>query len=262
MIDKFVNKIIHGDCLEIMKEIPDNSIDMVLCDLPYGITACSWDVIIPFEPLWTEYLRIGKKNCAYCLFGNEPFSSYLRISNIKMFRYDWIWIKNTITGFASAAKQPLRSYEIISIFYANQPVYNPQGLIKLDPATTPTRIRKPEKESIYGGKDADTTLSKPYKSEFYNYPKNVLYFACANETIHPTQKPVELIQYLVMTYSNLNDVVLDNCMGSGTTAIAAIKTDRKFVGIELNQEYVDSAHKRIDDELRQGDFFRDDSKYI
>ena len=182
-----------GDCLELMKGIPDGSIDMILCDLPYGTTNCKWDTVIPFEPLWEQYNRIIKDNSAIVLFGSQPFTTELNHSNLKMFRYEWIWIKNNSTGFQLANKRPLKKHEIISVFYRKQPTYNPQGL------------------QVYGkinrrkstGDNWSEMNNNEYIQRFTNYPTQILEFGYDKEKLHPTQKPVALLEYLIKTYTTV-----------------------------------------------------------
>ena len=225
-------QLIHGDCLEKMKDIPDKSIDMILCDLPYGTTACKWDVVIPFEPLWEQYKRIIKDRGAVVLFGSEPFSSYLRMSNIKQYKYDWVWRKRAV-NFLNAKKQPLREVENIMVFNALN--YYPQGLIYKP------RINKRSNSTETNGEHGLDNFS-----EYTNYPKNTLDFK--NERgLHPTQKPVALLEYLIKTYTNEGETVLDNCMGSCSTGIACINTNRQFIGIEKDDKYFEIAKKRIEE---------------
>lgn len=236
-----------GDCLELMKDIPDKSVDMILCDLPYGTTACKWDSIIPFEPLWEQYNRIIKDNGAIVLFGAEPFSSKLRLSNLKIYKYDWIWKKPRGTGHLNAKKQPMRDAENISVFYKKQCTYNPQ-YEKGEPysALKGGKISKVSESGV-------TTYGKFMNgAEFRNdnngfrYPKQVIEFGVVERgTVHPTQKPVALLEYLIKTYTNENETVLDNCMGSGSTGVACVNTDRKFIGIELDNTYFEIAKERI-----------------
>ena len=247
-----VNKIYNGDCLELMKDIPDKSIDMILCDLPYGTTACKWDTIIPFDKLWEQYERIIKENGAIVLTAAQPFTSALVMSNIKTFKYDWCWKKPRGTGHLNAKKQPLRDKEDILIFYKSQPTYHPQ-LTK----GTPYSALKGGKNSKMSEK-GNTTYGKfmngcEYRNDNdgFRYPKQVIEFGVVERgTVHPTQKPVALFEYLIKTYTNENDLVLDNCIGSGTTAIAALNTGRFFIGIEKDKQYFDIANKRIE-ELRR-----------
>ena len=232
-------KLIQGDCLEVMKSIPDKSIDAIICDLPYGTTACKWDSVIPFEPLWVQYKRIIKDNGAIVITASQPFTTALISSNIKQFRYCWTWAKTYSTGFMNANKMPLRNIEDICVFYKELPTYNPQGLIEINKKST----RKKDKEStIYGNmglKNGD------YVQKFTNYPNQLLKFGKSGKTIHPTQKPIELMEYLVKTYTNQGDTVLDNCMGSGTTGLACKNLSRKFIGIEQDANYFEIASKRI-----------------
>ena len=230
-------KLLQGDCLELMKDIPDKTVDMILCDLPYGTTACKWDNVIPFEPLWEQYNRIIKDNGAIVLFGGEPFSSKLRLSNLKMYKYDWIYEKSKATLFTQCKKRPLNSHEYISVFYKKQPVYNAQMSIG-----KPYRARrniKQQKEWFFGLKRNDNDGTR--------YPRTVLKFKSGDRDIrlHPTQKPVALLEYLIKTYTNENELVLDNCMGSGSTGVACIDTNRNFIGIELDENYFNIAKERI-----------------
>jgi len=221
-----------------------------LCDLPYGTTACKWDTVIPFEPLWEQYKRVIKKNGAIVLFGSEPFSSLLRCSNLEMFKYDWIWEKSRATGHVHAKNKPQKKHEIISVFSKgvtlhegqsnNRMVYYPQELIRL-----------PEKKLRKVGGSADTVMgSRPsHKNtyqEFTNYPTSVLYFNSEGSTQHPTQKPVALCEYLIKTYTNEGETVLDIAMGSGTTGVACMNVGRNFIGIEKELEYYKIAKKRIE----------------
>lgn len=232
----------NGDCLEIMPSIPDKSIDMILCDLPYGTTACKWDVVIPFDPLWKEYKRIIKDRGCIALFGSEPFSSYLRMSNIKDYKYDWIWNKKLAGNGILAKQQPLKIHEFISIF--NSKIYNPIKIKGLLRKKMTGNIKVSEINGGDGIKDY-----KQYENDEY-YPVSIQEFSIANlrtNRIHPTQKPVPLLEYLIKTYTLEGETVLDNCMGSGSTGVACVNTNRKFIGIEKVQEYFDIAQKRIDD---------------
>ena len=230
-------QLLHGDCLELMKDVPDKSIDMILCDLPYGTTQNKWDSVIPFEPLWSQYRRLIKDNGAIVLFGAEPFSSALRMSNIKAYKYDWIWDKRQVTGFLNAKKQPLRQHETISVFYKKQCVYNPQ-MFKGKP-----QLKNTGGQSSNYGK----YTYMPHVSDIY-YPKSILTFPQQRiKGGHPTQKPVPLLEYLIKTYTNEGNIVLDNCMGSGSTGVACVNLNRNFIGMELKQEYFDIAVERIND---------------
>jgi len=244
--------LFKGDCLEIMKEIPDQSVDMILCDLPYGTTACSWDTVIPFEPLWEHYWRVLKPNKSVLLFGAEPFSSMLRMSQIDKFKYDWIWCKSRALGFTNAKNKPMNKHETISVFsqgtVANKStrkmLYNPQDLKPSGKKVSGIKDCKADKT---GHKFARKSHKEEYIQEYTNYPVSTLSIPNEGKTIHPTQKPVALLEYLIKTYTNEGDVILDNCIGSGTTALAALNTRRKFIGIELNDNYFDVSNKRIEE---------------
>jgi len=231
-------QLIHGDCLEKMKDIPDKSIDMILCDLPYGTTACKWDVVIPFEPLWKEYKRIIKDRGCIALFGSEPFSSYLRMSNIKDYKYDWIWEKEQGTNFALSKKQPLRKHEIISIFYKEQPYYNSIS----DKYEKPLKVKRGDNTKSLSSKNDSEYLKE---STYLYKTKHSIIKITRDSGIHPTQKPVALLEYLIKTYTLEGETVLDNCMGSGSTGVACINTNRNFIGIEKDAEYFKIAKKRI-----------------
>lgn len=238
-------KLLNGDCLELMKDIPGGSVDLVLCDPPYGTTDCSWDSVLPFDRLWEEYNRILKPNGAAVLFSAQPFTTQLINSNRKAFRYCWYWLKNQPTGFTFAKYQPMRRVEDVCVFYRKMPTYNPQGLVVLPQEKQKVlRKSKPKRETIY----KTTTLMKEYTTRFTNYPKNVLQFN-TERGLHPTQKPVPLLEYLVRTYTNEGDTVLDNCMGSGSTGVAVKRVGgRHFIGIEQNKQYFDIAQERIEKE--------------
>ena len=233
-----------GDCLERMKEIPDGSVDMVLCDLPYGTTACKWDSVIPFEPLWEQYRRIAKPNAAIVLTASQPFTSALVMSNLKDFKYDWCWRKSRPTGVLNAKRQPLRIKEDVLVFYQKQPVYNPQGVEDCD-LLVGTGGTMANVKGNATGKITQTESGK-YRQTKTGYPRNVIEFPSMSGTVHPTQKPVALMEYLILTYTNEGDTVLDNCMGSGTTGVACANTGRKFIGIERDPEYFDIAKQRIE----------------
>lgn len=233
-------KLLNGDCLKLMKDIPDGSVDLVLCDPPYGTTDCKWDSVLPFDQLWAEYDRLLKPNGAAVLFAAQPFTTQLIASNLKAFRYCWYWLKNQPTGFTYARYQPMRRVEDVCVFYKKMPTYNPQGLVE---------IKKPKTRRKKAGREDHvykmSTLLNEYTPRFKNYPKNVLQFDC-ERGLHPTQKPVPLLEYLVKTYTNEGDTVLDNCMGSGSTGVAVKRVGgRHFIGIEQNQVYFDIAQKRI-----------------
>ena len=239
-----LNKIIHGDCLEVMPQIPSGSIDMILCDLPYGTTACKWDTIIPFEPLWEQYERVIKDSGAIVLTACQPFTSALVMSNAKLFRYEWCWKKNPV-GFLNAKRMPLKDKEDVCVFYKKLPTYNPQGVVRVDLMVANgrnlrERIGEKGLATHNGGR-----LGGAYKQEYTNYPRQVITFQQDGDGLHPTQKPVALFEYLIKTYTNEGETVLDNCIGSGTTAIACMNTDRNFIGIEKEKKYFDIANERV-----------------
>ena len=248
-------EIYNEDCLVGMDKIPDHSVDCIICDLPYGTTACPWDIIIPFDKLWEQYKRIIKENGAIVLFGQEPFSSYLRLSNIKWYKYDLVWEKEAATNFLQLKRRFGKSTEMISIFYKNQPTYNPQFYQHTGkPVSNKYSERSKRFKSVVvanyeNGKNLDIY---EYHDNGKRYPKDVLRFNRVNKhkILHPTQKPVELIEYLIRTFTNEGETVLDNCMGSGTTGVACINTNRNFIGFELNKEYFDIASNRINDAIK------------
>ena len=238
-------KLWQGDCLELMKYIPSGSVDCILTDVPYGTTACKWDTVIPFEPMWEQLNRIIKPNGAICLFGSEPFSSALRMSNIKNFKYDWIWNKKLAGNGILAKKQPLKIHEIVSVF--NSGIYIPQ--------MTKGKYRK----KMTGGiKESEITGGNAVVDEYSNdlyYPKTILEYGIGNMRkgrLHPTQKPVDLLEYLIKTYTNEGETVLDFTMGSGSTGVACINTNRRFIGIELDEGYFNIAKQRIDETIKGG----------
>ena len=237
--------LMQGDCLELMKTIPDGSLDMVLTDPPYGTTACKWDSVIPFRPMWEQLKRVTKKNGAIVMTASQPFTSALVMSNVKMFKYEWVWDKVSVVGFANAKKMPLRNIESVVVFYTKSPTYNPQGLIRITPKHhkngTAHKVRGEKGQSaINGGRFGDN-----YTQEFTNYPKQILTFN-RERGAHPTQKPVALMEYLIKTYTNEGDTVLDFTMGSGSTGVAAKNLNRDFIGIELDETYFGIAEGRID----------------
>jgi site-specific DNA-methyltransferase (adenine-specific) len=239
-----VINLINDDCLKVLPTISDKSIDLILTDPPYGTTQCKWDNVIPFELMWKELKRIIKDNGCIALFGTEPFSSNLRLSNLSWFKYDWFWQKSHPTGFLNAYRQPLRTIELISIFYNKQVNYNPQIEDK-----KPNKVRPYKK---LGGKNAGVYSKNGYQvggiiklSNKKTMPKNLIYFSSSTKKIHPTQKPVALLEYLIKTYTNENDNVLDFTMGSGSTGVACKNTNRNFIGIELDKEYFKIAENRI-----------------
>jgi len=239
-----------GDCLEVLDKIPDNSVDLILCDLPYGTTANSWDSIIPMNKLWQHYNRVLTNQSSVLLFGSEPFSTTLRMSNFKNYKYDWIWKKNKVTGFIHAKNKPLKDYEIISVF-SNNPMghvstlhdirmrYNPQGL------TPCHKINKGKHSKTFGTLVGKRPSHKEcVLQEYTNYPKMTLEFH-SEIGLHPSQKPVLLLEYLIKTYTDEGMTVLDNCMGSGSTGVACINTNRNFIGIELDDNYFQIADNRL-----------------
>jgi site-specific DNA-methyltransferase (adenine-specific) len=246
-------KLMQGNCLELMNEIPDQSVNMILCDLPYGTTACKWDTIISFEPLWKHYKRIIKRNGAIVLFGDEPFSSYLRLSCLEWFKYDWYWRKSRPSGFTNAKLKPLKDIETISVFSGgmtangslrNMP-YNPQGLEDCDKDWHRPKVYMDGDSGVNPSRASHKLSRKITKT---GYPRQILDFANPNrEVLHATEKPVALMEYLIRTYSQDGETVLDNCMGSGTTGVACINTKRNFIGIEQDVNYFEIAQKRIHD---------------
>jgi site-specific DNA-methyltransferase (adenine-specific) len=267
-----------GDCLELMKDIPDKSIDMILCDLPYGTTDCSWDEIIPFEPLWEQYNRIIKDNGTIVLFGSQPFTSSLIMSNIKNFKYEWIWEKQKASNFMSAKYQPLKYHENICVFSKSTHNYYPQKYKVLEFEEIKQMNDKELKQVFetrdydrFGKVDRRKTINNPKTNkehigneiirirnadDGYRYPKSVLKINKEiNTNLHPTQKPVALLEYLIKTYTNENESVLDNCMGSGSTGVACVNTNRKFIGIELDEHYFEIAKERIENTKTQESLF-------
>lgn len=232
-----------GDCLELLKTIPDKSIDLILTDPPYGTTACKWDTVIPFEPMWKELKRIRKDNAAIVLFGSEPFSSHLRMSNIKEFKYDWIWDKVTARGHLVAKKRPMQQTEVISVFAENAHNYFPQMIERPKDKIEVRKTTEYGRTEIMGGERKQ--LSKTYTHWF---PKNIISLSNAgssSKSVHPTQKPVSLLEYLIKTYTLEGETVLDFTMGSGSTGVACKNLNRDFIGIEQDEKYFEIAKKRI-----------------
>lgn len=227
----------QGDCLELMKEIPDRSIDMVLCDLPYGTTRNKWDSVIPLNKLWEQYERIIKDNGAIVLFSQMPFSAELVHSNLKLFKYEWIWQKDNGTGFLNAKKMPLKIHENILVFYKKLPLYNPQMRIGFKPY----KCKQGRHSTNYGAYEQGHIT----ESNGERYPIDIIKFK-KDAGLHPTQKPVELLEYLIKTYTNENETVLDNCMGSGSTGVACVNTNRNFIGYELDEHYFQIAKERLE----------------
>jgi DNA modification methylase len=256
-------KLILGDCLDVMKTLPDKSVDVIITDPPYGTTKCKWDIIIPFDSLWWELGRVIKPTGAILVFGQEPFSSKLRISNIDNFRYDWYWEKDKGANFLFGNKMPLKTVEIISVFYQKQPTYhsqkttNPRGVSKRHLSPNPSKISGNVRE-IMGESWKETEMDDTQNYHGKNYEpdkllaKQLIYFAREQRgKVHPTQKPVALIEYLIRTYTDKDESVLDFAMGSGTTGVACAKTGRHFIGIEIDPGYFKIAERRIHDAQQQ-----------
>jgi site-specific DNA-methyltransferase (adenine-specific) len=266
--------LMNGDCLELMNQIPDKSVDLICCDLPYGTTDrygkqkgknnrfMSWDNIIPLDKLWEQYKRILKDNGVVCLTADQPFTSQLVMSNLDWFKYELIWKKDITTGFLLANHRPMKQTEDVVIFSnggasaaskkaGNSMTYNPQGLIpkKVVRKNGKQRLGKFLSNEEFLGKNNSLLGDSEYSQEYTNYPKEIIEFSMDKNSIHPTQKPVLLMEYLIKTYSNIGDVVLDNVMGSGSTGVACVRTKRKFIGIEIDEKYFTSAKKRIEDEV-------------
>lgn len=229
-------RLLHGDCLDLMKDIANNSVDMILCDLPYGTTRNRWDSVIPLPSLWEQYKRIIKQNGAICLFAQTPFDKVLGASNLEMLRYEWIWKKEMGTGHLNAKKMPLKSHENILVFYKELPTYNPQMRTGFKPYS---------QKSGRGSSNYGEQISVVTESNGERYPLDVIEFSRDKDKLHPTQKPVALLEYLVNTYTSKGETILDNCMGSGSTGVACIHTGRNFIGIELDKTYFGIAQNRI-----------------
>ena len=236
-------KLYKGDCLEVMDQLIKQGIkvDMILTDPPYGTTACKWDSVIPFDEMWERLNKLIKPNGAIVLFGSEPFSSHLRMSNIKNYKYDWVWKKSRFANQMLAKKQPLKITENISIF--NSKIYIPQGLVECNKIT---RQGKRITDNNGGG-----IRKTEYKQQYTNYPRNILEYRSVGKTVHPTQKPVDLLEYLIKTYTNEGEIVLDFTMGSGSTGVACVNTNRKFIGIELDEGYFNIAKERIEEAVKK-----------
>lgn len=240
-------KLINGDCLEIMKNIPRGKIDMILCDLPYGTTACKWDNVIPFEPLWEQYNRIIKKHGAIVLTASQPFTSALVMSNPKGFKHEWVWDKVRPSGFQVAKYKPMQRHENALVFTSKGERVNYFPIMELRD--------KPVKGHVASSSESSPLKYSDGKTRIYTHknPQSIIVFPKPNKTIHPTQKPVALLEYLIKTYTSEGELVLDNCMGSGSTGVAAININRKFIGIELEQNYFDIAKNRIIEAIKQKD---------
>lgn len=236
-----MNKLILGDCLEEMKHIESGSIDMVLTDPPFGTTACKWDSIIPLQPMWEQLKRIIKPNGAIVMTASQPFTTKLISSNMKMFKYCWVWEKSRKTNFPNAKKQPLRNIEDVIVFYDRQTTYNPSGVTRINKKVT---RNKPKNNTVNSGEN-DGSLCGTYIQEFTGFPSQLLQVKSEHKTVHPTQKPVALMEYLIKTYTYAGETVLDFTMGSGTTGVAAKNLNRNFIGIELNKNYFSIAEERI-----------------
>lgn len=229
----------HGDCLVGMSRVGTGTVDLILCDLPYGTTNCAWDTVLPFQPLWKQYRRVLKPRGAVVLTATQPFATELINSARNLFRYDLVWDKQRTVGFAQCRRQPLRAHELILVFYRRQPVYNPQGLIQLEkPRRRPARQKG---GNVYHG------LNRECIQEYTNYPRSILRFPFRGRREHPTQKPLEMMEYLIRTFTDPGGLVMDNCMGSGTTAVAALNSGRRFVGFELDERYYKIACRRVAD---------------
>lgn len=237
-------KLLQGDCMELLPNIPDKSVDMILCDLPYGTTRCKWDNVLPFPPLWDQYWRIAKEAAPVVLFATQPFTTSLISSGRRHFRYCWYWKKNNKTGGTFARKQPMRCIEDIAVFYKKAPTYNAQGIVKIEKPI----YRAPRKNRLY------PDIKNGNIQTHTGYPHHLLEFENAakdGQRLHPTQKPVALLEYLVKTYTHEGDTVLDNCMGSGSTGVACVRTGRHFIGMEKDPNYFQIAQERIEKERTQ-----------
>ena len=241
-------KIYNGDCLEVMEDIPDKSVDMILCDLPYGTTACKWDSVIPFELLWEQYGRIIKDNGAIVLFGIQPFTTIMINSNINNFKHQWIWDKKNGSNFMQLKRHPNKVHEDIVVFGNNGKTVN------YYPQMTKGKMRAKGNEKSYSEDGVYYAYTKTKTKNDLYYPKSIIEFSNAGRTgkakkVHPTQKPVDLLEYLIRTYTNEGEIVLDNCMGSGSTGVACVNTNRKFIGIELDDKYFEIAENRIKESI-------------
>lgn len=236
--------LLHGDCLELMKTLPDKSVDLILCDLPYGTTSCKWDSIIPLDSLWEKYNRIGKENAVFVFTASQPFTSLLVMSNIKNYKYSWVWQKDGGSNFATVKYMPMKEHEDICVFYRTKPTYNPQKQERVGSrkGKITKTIDSGRTDSVYGTQVGGKVLIVPE----LRCPSSVQRFS-RERGLHPTQKPVALMEYIIRTYTNEGDTVLDNCMGSGTTGVAAKRLNRNFIGIELDQKYFDIAKQRIEE---------------
>lgn len=244
-----------GPCLDLLPSVPSGSVDLILCDLPYGTTACPWDVVIPLAPLWAEYRRVLKPNGAAVLTCAQPFTSALIASNFPDFAYCWYWNKSKVTGFANAKKQPLRCVEEIAVFYRRPPTYNPQGRLPFGRVVNKGKSAGGgtiQGEAVGNGKGAMRS-GADYLQEWTNYPRQVLTVPSEGNTVHPTQKPVGLMEYLILTYTNPGETVLDNAFGSCTTGVACVNTGRRFIGMEKSPKYFAIGWDRVYSALDETD---------
>lgn len=250
MTTKQMFNLMQGNCLERMKEIPSGSVDLILADPPYGTTACKWDSVIPLEPMWEQLKRIIKPNGAIVMTAAQPFTSLLVCSNLKMFKYDWVWKKPKGTGHLNARKQPMRDKEDVLVFYSKQCTYNPQ---MSEGAPYQHKAGKDQTKTSSMSDCYGAHTNKRYANDGFRYPKQILKFGVVERgAVHPTQKPVALMEYLIKTYTNDGETVLDFAMGSGTTGVACVNTGRRFIGIELDESYFNIASKRITDAAKAG----------
>ena len=255
------NVVLNGDCLELMKQLPDKSIDMILCDLPYGTTRCSWDSVIDLDLMWEQYCRVIKDDGAILLFAQTPFDKVLGVSNLDMLRYEWIWEKTAATGHLNAKKMPMKSHENILVFYKKMPNYNPQktdGHVRKVSSAKNRAIcieRINQKEDYLYNKEIAESVNDYDSTE--RYPRSVLKYKTDKQklALHPTQKPVSICEYLIKTYTNEGDLVLDNCSGSGTTAIASINTKRKYICMEQDEKYFTLSKLRIEKHITENILF-------
>lgn len=243
-----INSSLHlGDCLEILPQISSGSVDLICADMPYGTTQCSWDSLIDLDLIWPEMLRVAKPNAAIILFAQAPFDKVLACSKLELFRYEWIWEKTSATGFFNAKKMPMKAHENVLVFYRSLPTYNP---IKTTGHQKKSAGRHSQNSECYG-----KAVKKTQYASTDRFPRSVITFSKDTFTQHPTQKPVPLIEYLIRTYSNEYETVLDFCMGSGTAGVAASKSNRNFIGIEKEEQYFNLARERIDEFNKQGRLF-------
>ncbi len=240
-------KLLHGDCLELMKDIPDESVDMILTDPPYGTTCCEWDKPVDLSAMWEQILRVAKPDAAMVFFSQQPFAAELIRSNKKLFRYEWIWEKSNATGFLNAKKMPMKAHENILVFYRRLPRYNPQF--------TQGKPYVRNRNSVGKCYDYERCYSTATISDGKRYPRDVIKFKSVSKTIHETQKPTELLEYLINTYTSTGDTVLDPFMGSGSTGIACMNTGRKFIGMEIDEKYFTAAQEHIQQERAQVSIF-------